>query len=195
MPSLLYLHGFNSSPQSKKALQTQSWFAQHAPEITFICPLLSPYAESAMATVTGIIEDRTEQPIYVVGSSMGGFFATCLIERYDLRGVLINPAVSPCRGLHNWLGENTNYTTGEKWVFEPRHIQQYTELDASVENLVNKNNYHVLLQCGDEVLDYRDAQLRYQGCSVIVEDGGDHSFINYQQHLAGIYQFLISSKV
>lgn len=195
MPALLYLHGFNSSPQSKKALQTESWFAQHAPEITFICPRLSPYADTAMATVSRIIDDRTEQPIYLIGSSMGGFFATCLIERFSLRGVLINPAVSPGRGLQDWLGENTNYITGEKWVFEPQHIEQYLELDAGIDRLAHKNNYHVLLQSGDEVLDYRDAQTRYQGCSVVTEEGGDHSFINYQQHLVGIHQFLTSTQV
>jgi predicted esterase YcpF (UPF0227 family) len=194
MPTLLYVHGFNSSPQSKKAQQTQSWFALNAPEITFICPPLSPFANNAMATLRTIIEDRAEQPIYLVGSSMGGFFATCLIEHYNLRGVLINPAVSPGRGLNSWLGENTNYMTGEKWIFEPCHIDQYLELDAAIDSLAYKNNYHVLLQSGDQVLDYRDAQIRYQGSSIVVEEGGDHSFINYEQHLAGIHQFLTSTQ-
>lgn len=193
MPTLLYLHGFNSSPESKKALQTQSWFARHAPEITFICPPLPPYANRAMATLTGLIENSAEQPVYVVGSSMGGFFATCLIERYHLRGVLINPAVSPGRGLHKWLGENENYITGEQWTFEPRHIDEYLNLDP--DSLKMKNHYHVLLQSGDQVLDYRDAQIRYQGCSIVIEEGGDHSFINYEQHLADIHQFLISTQV
>lgn len=192
MPTLLYLHGFNSSPQSKKARQTQSWFAHNAPEITFICPPLSPFANHVMATLEAIIEDRAEQPIYLVGSSMGGFFATCLIERYNLRGVLINPAVSPGRGLDSWLGENANYMTGEKWIFEPQHIDQYLTLDPDC--LVHKNNYHVLLQSGDQVLDYRDAQIRYQGSSIVIEEGGDHSFINYEQHLAGIHRFLTSTQ-
>ena len=147
-----------------------------------------------MATLRTIIEDRAEQPIYLVGSSMGGFFATCLIEHYNLRGVLINPAVSPGRGLNSWLGENTNYMTGEKWIFEPCHIDQYLELDAAIDSLAYKNNYHVLLQSGDQVLDYRDAQIRYQGSSIVVEEDGDHSFINYEQHLAGIHQFLTSTQ-
>ena len=193
MPTLLYLHGFNSSPQSKKALQTQSWFTHHAPEITFICPPLPPYANSAMAMLTGLIEDCAEQPVYLVGSSMGGFFATCLSERYNLRAVLINPAVSPGRGLDKWLGENENYSTGEKWTFEPRHIDEYIKLDP--DSLDIKNNYHVLLQSGDQVLDYRDAQIRYQGCSIVTEEGGDHSFIHYEQHLADIHQFLTSTQV
>jgi len=191
MPTLLYLHGFNSSPQSKKALQTQAWVARHAPEIKFICPLLSPFAAAAMAALQAVIEQAAEDPIYLVGSSMGGFFATCLIEQHNLRGALINPAVSPGLGLQHWLGENANSSTGEKWVFEPAHIKEYLALDPG--SLERQNNYQVLLQCGDEVLDYRAAQKRYAGCSIILEDGGDHSFVHYEQHLAGIHQFLISN--
>ena len=191
MPMLLYLHGFNSSPQSKKALQTQRWCADNAPDLKFACPPLPPFAESAIGLLRALIETRLPEPVYLVGSSMGGFFATCLAEQYNLPAVLINPAVSPGRGLHKWLGENSNYMTGEKWVFEPRHIDQNLALDPS--EISVKNNYKVLLQAGDEVLDYRDAQSRYQGCDMIIEEQGDHSFINYDQHLAAIYQFLISA--
>ena len=191
MPTLLYLHGFNSSPESKKALQTQTWFSQHAAEIKFICPLLSPFATAAMSSLQALIEQSSEGPIYLVGSSMGGFFATCLIEQHNLRGVLINPAVSPGRGLQHWLGENVNSNTGEQWIFEPEHIAEYLALDP--DSLQRQNNYQVLLQRGDEVLDYRAAQKRYAGCSIVLEDGGDHSFVHYEQHLAAIHQFLISN--
>lgn len=190
MPSLLYLHGFNSSPMSKKAMQTQHWCAEHAPALEFVCPALPPFASSAIQLLRELIEARQPEPIYLLGSSMGGFFATCLAEQYNLRAVLINPAVSPGRGLGKWLGENSNYITGEKWVFEPRHIDEYLALDPREIN--RKNNYKVLLQTGDEVLDYRDAQARYQGCDIVTEEQGDHSFINYHQHLGAIVQFLIS---
>ena len=89
------------------------------------------------------------------------------------------------------LGENSNYITGEKWVFEPRHIDQYMALDP--DEIKYKNNYKVLLQTGDEVLDYRDAQSRYQGSDMSIEQQGDHSFINYHQHLASIVQFLMAT--
>ena len=191
MPTLLYLHGFNSSPQSKKALQTQVWFSQYAPEFRFICPLLSPFATVAMASLQAVIEQSAEDSIYLVGSSMGGFFATCLIEQHNLRGVLINPAVSPGLGLRHWLGENVNSNTGEQWIFRPEHIAEYLALDP--DGLQRQNNYQVLLQRGDEVLDYRAAQKCYAGCSIILEDGGDHSFVHYEQHLVAIHQFLISN--
>ena len=191
MPALIYLHGFNSSPESKKALQTLRWFEQNAPEIECVCPWLPPFADKAMSLLEKLVRDRLPEPVFVIGSSMGGFFATCLIEQYKLKGVLVNPAVSPDRGLQSWLGENANYQTGEKWSFEPAHIDEYRRWDPV--EIKNKNNYLVLLQSGDEVLDYRDAQQRYTGCKIILEPGGDHSFIDYHRHLENIHQFLVSA--
>ena len=147
MPTLLYLHGFNSSPESAKAQQTQQWFGKNAPGIEFICPSLPPYADQAMALLCEIVEARLPEPVFLIGSSMGGFFATCLAEQYGLRAVLINPAVSPGRGLDKWLGENRNYTTDEKWVFEPQHIAEYIALDPG--DIKDKSHYKVLLQTGD----------------------------------------------
>ena len=118
MSMLLYLHGFNSSPQSKKAVETQRWMVKNTPAIKFICPQLSPYASDVMSELRLIVEAYLPQPIFLVGSSMGGFFATCLAEQYNLPAVLINPAVNPGSGLHSWLGENENFMTGERWNFE-----------------------------------------------------------------------------
>jgi predicted esterase YcpF (UPF0227 family) len=191
MPTLLYLHGFNSSPESKKAQQTRRWYEQNAPEIEFICPALPPYGDAAMGLLKKLVNDRPSGSVSVIGSSMGGFFATCLVEQYSLKAVVVNPAVSPGRGLQGWLGENANYSTGEKWLFEPQHIDEYRRLDPP--EIKNKNKYLVLLQSGDEVLDYRDAQQRYSGCKINLESGGDHSFIDYDQHLKNIHQFLVSA--
>lgn len=188
MPTLLYLHGYNSSSQSKKALQTKQWLALNAPHIKFICPDLPPFAKSAVDMLSSIIEAHHPESVFVVGSSMGGFFASYLIEQYDLRGVLINPAVNPTRGLANWIGENINYMSGEKWLFEPHHIDEFRQFESK--RITLKSNYLVLLQTGDDVLDYRDAQIHYAGAKIIIEQGGDHSFIDYDQHLAKIHQFL-----
>ena len=189
MPTLLYLHGFNSSSQSKKALQTQHWLAVNAPEVEFICPDLPPFADQAFAIIESVVKACKDKKIVVIGSSMGGFYATCLIERYNMPGVLINPAVSPARGLNSWIGENKNYITGEKWVFEKRHVIEFEMLDPLV--IRQSKNYMVLLQTADEILDYRDAQTRYQGARLVIEEGGDHSFMHYEQHLPDIYEFLM----
>ena len=187
MPLLIYIHGFNSSPQSHKAIQTERWFAENVPDIQFCCPTIPPFADQALSLLRDQIEHYLPQPVYLIGSSMGGFFATCLAEQYNLKAVLINPAVNPARGLHKWVGENANYHTGETWHFEHQHIAPYREIDPG--ELKNKNNYLVLLQSGDEVLDYRDAVERYQGCEVILEQGGDHSFVGYERHLPTVQRF------
>ena len=191
MSMLLYLHGFNSSPQSKKAVETQRWMVKNTPAIEFICPQLSPYANDVMSELRLIVEAYLPRPIFLVGSSMGGFFATCLVEQYNLPAVLINPAVNPGSGLHSWLGENKNFVTGERWVFEPEHIEEYVRLNP--EKIERKQNYKLLLQTGDEVLDYRLAKDRYQGCHIETEDGGDHSFVDYQRHLLANMEFLINA--
>jgi len=113
MPTLLYLHGFNSSPESKKAQQTKRWFEQNAPEIEFICPSLPPYGSAAMALLEKLVTDRLPDSVTVIGSSMGGFFATCLAEQYNLKAVLVNPAVSPDRGLQSGLERTPIITLGE----------------------------------------------------------------------------------
>ena len=188
MSMLLYLHGFNSSPQSKKALETGRWMKLNTPDIEFCCPQLSPYASEAMDTLKALVEDYLPEPVYLVGSSMGGFFATCLVEQYNLPAVLINPAVNPSSGLHSWLGENRNFITGERWFFEPQHIEQYRDLNP--QQIKCQKNYKILLQTGDEVLDYRHAQERYKGCAIETEVGGDHSFVDYQQHIPANLKFL-----
>ena len=188
MSMLLYLHGFNSSPQSKKAIETEQWMELNAPQVQFCCPQLSPYASQVMERLRLLVEAHLPQPVYLVGSSMGGFFATCLAEQYNLPAVLINPAVNPGSGLHSWLGENRNFVTGERWVFKPEHIEEYVKLNPK--KIERKQNYKLLLQTGDEVLDYRQAQQHYSGCFIVTEAGGDHSFVDYQQHLPANIEFL-----
>lgn len=160
----------------------------NTPDIEFCCPQLSPYASEAMDTLKALVEAYLPEPVYLVGSSMGGFFATCLVEQYNLPAVLINPAVNPSSGLHSWLGENRNFITGERWFFEPQHIEQYRDLNP--QQIKCQKNYKILLQTGDEVLDYRHAQERYKGCAIETEVGGDHSFVDYQQHIPAILKFL-----
>ena len=95
MATLLYIHGFLSSPLSFKARQTAQWLAEHHPEIEFLCPQLTPYPADAQKLLDSAVESRFPDPVYLMGSSLGGFWATWLAEKYNLRAVLINPAVRP----------------------------------------------------------------------------------------------------
>jgi len=100
---------------------------------------------------------------------------------------LINPAVRPHVLLEKYLGENVNYYTSEKWVLNEAHIQQFRDLD--VKKITQPERYLVKLQAGDEALDYQLAVDKYAGCHVEIEAGGDHSFINFEQHVQSLLDF------
>lgn len=186
MATLLYIHGFNSSPQSSKAVATAAWLSLHRPEILFACPFLSPFPRGAMAALEDQIGNLSGD-IYLVGSSMGGFYATWLAEKYPCRAVLINPAVAPWLGADHLLGEQINYHTGERCRFERTHLEQLR--DFEVPQLSRPEDLWVLVQTGDEVLDYRQAVDRYRACHLTVEAGGDHGFQNYERFLPAIMAF------
>ena len=188
MPFLVYLHGYNSSPSSFKVQQTEQWLKDHAPEIAFHCPALSPFPLKAIEQIHHIIAAQNQTLLGFVGSSMGGFYATWLAEHYQAKAVLINPAVNPHLLVPKYLGENANYHTGETFVLEPHHVDDFKSLE--LESIKNPENLLVLLQTGDEVLDYRHAEEKYGHSRLVIEEGGDHSFQNYQQHLPNILKFL-----
>lgn len=184
---LLYLHGFNSSPQSHKARVTAQWLAASHPQEHFLCPQLSPYPRQVMAALEALTAVHASADALVIGSSMGGFYATWLAERWGCRAVLVNPAVTPWLGRDYLLGEQINYHTGERYPFEPHHLDDFRLF--AVEPVSRPQNLWVLLQTGDEVLDYRLAADYYRQCRVTVESGGDHSFQGYEHHLPAIYRF------
>lgn len=185
--ALVYIHGFNSSPASLKARQTEQWLLAQSLDIPFYCPALSSEPDKAIAQLQSLIEPL-HRPVGLVGSSMGGFYATWLNEQYDVKAVLINPAVRPYEFMADYLGENANYHTGERYILEQRHVDIAKTLEVST--ISKPENLWVLLQTGDEVLDYRQAEKKYAHCVLTIEQGGDHSFQNYQRHLPDMINFL-----
>ena len=128
MATLLDLHVFKSVPGSKKAMQTGFWFKQKAPHINFVCPKISPYAKESCITLERLICESCD-PVSVVGSSMGGFLGTHLIEKYCIRGALVNHAVNPALGISEYLGDNRSYWTNYDWVFTRSHIDEYQKIN------------------------------------------------------------------
>jgi uncharacterized protein len=129
----------------------------------------------------------------LVGSSMGGFYATWLAEKYDLRAVLVNPVVDPWLGRDYLLGDQENYHTGEIHRIEQTHLDQLQQYN--VIKLKTPARFMVLIQRGDEVLDYRLAVNKYADSEVHLEDYGDHSFTGYQNHLPNIVKFLLGDTI
>lgn len=183
---LLYLHGFISSPASAKAVLTQRWFQQHAPHVEYECPFLSPYPDEAIAVLELLVESLADRNVLIIGSSMGGFYGTWLAHRLACKAVLVNPAVAPWRWGRMLLGEQRNLYTGERYLIEARHLEDLKPLAVPLQQ---PEKFWVLLQTGDEVLDYRLAVERYRGCRLTIEQGGDHSFRDYERHLPQILDF------
>lgn len=183
---ILYLHGFLSSPASLKARQTQAYLAEHRPDITFVCPQLPSDPQSCITLLNRLIEQH--QPPRLIGSSLGGFLSTYLVERFGGKAVLINPAVHPDKLMHDYLGEHTNPYTQECFSVSA----QDADILASIKppHLTQPENYWVLLQTGDETLDYQQAADKYAHSKLTIEQGGDHSFQGYQRHLPEIVRFL-----
>lgn len=188
-PALLYIHGFNSSPQSAKARLIGADLARAHPEVRYLAPALPPNAAAAIAILErAIAELRAQncQPL-LVGSSLGGFFATVLAARHALRAVLINPAVRPWLLFKEHLGPQQNLYTGERWELTLAHVEALRALE--VPQLSQPQNFLVLLQTGDETLKWQQAADFYRDCSLCKQLGGDHSFVNLADWLPIIYRF------
>ena len=182
---ILYLHGFCSSPESWKARLLADAMNRRGQGERFFCPFLSPVPREAIAQAEEIIH-REAGPLTVVGSSLGGFYATCLAEKFDLRAVLVNPAVVAPISLEKYLGTQTNLHTQETFEFTVEHIAQLRALEVG---RATPERYLLMVETGDEVLDYRQAVARYAGCRQIVLEGGDHSFTRFPDYLPQLIEF------
>lgn len=169
-----------------KAELTASYFAKNHPSVNFYCPQLKSSPTGAIKQLEQIVNQHPKQTWLIIGSSLGGYFATYLSEKFSARAVLINPAVAPYNALEELVGEQQNPYTGEVYQIIPEHMDDLKALDFTY---ITKKNYLVMVQTGDEVLDYRHAVEKYQSCQVIVQDGGDHSFINFENMLPKIALF------
>ena len=185
---LLYLHGFRSSPQSMKARLTAAWVAQHRPDIEWWCPQLPPSPAEAMALLWQRIEAWPAEHSAVIGSSLGGFYATAVAERLGWRAVLLNPAVSPARDLEKYIGETSAWHSDERFFFEPGFINELRVIAPS--KLTRLDRYLAIIAKGDEVLNWVEMSTRYRGCTVKLLEGGDHGLSDFEQHLPEVMVFL-----
>lgn len=189
-PALIYIHGFNSSPLSAKAQQVQRYLQRHLPDATAYFPAL-PYDPSA---AMALLEDlaASHQEVAFVGSSLGGFYATWLAEKTGGRAVLINPAVRPWRYLNRYQGEIENYHTGERVLLQSSWADLLPQYH--VETISRPEKLLVLLQTGDETLDWRDAWQHYSACNLYRALGGSHSFDHFDDMIPLILRFCALTK-
>ncbi|GAC19052.1 YqiA/YcfP family alpha/beta fold hydrolase [Paraglaciecola arctica] len=186
---VIYLHGFLSSPQSQKATQTLEFVRANYPNLAIEIPQLANYPHEAVKNIELCIAKHKGKKLRFIGSSLGGFLSTYMVEKYSGKAVLINPAVRPFELLGDFLGEHINPYTGQPFLLENSHIEELRQLDTPT--LDPKSDYWVLLQTADETLDYRQAETKYQDYKVTIEQGGDHSFQDFQRFLPDIFRFLL----
>lgn len=184
--SLVYAHGFISSPQSAKALQLQQWMEAHFPDIPLRIPVLPPFPLQAMAVLESELENLP-QPVGLIGSSMGGYYSAWLAQRHGGPAVLVNPLVRPRGHESRYVGDHHNPATGECFRIEPHHTEEL--LGFAVNRFTHPGRVLLLLQTGDETLDYRMATRAWPDCPRVVIPGGHHAFENFDHWLPFVLRF------
>lgn len=182
---IVYLHGFNSSPRSAKA-QYLGTYLEKRGQGPYACPKLPHRPDDAIALIEAELARCPSNRITLVGSSLGAFYATWLAEKHGLRAVLINPAIDPHVSLRKCLGPQQRYHGGEEYEITEEHLQQWERLCVAKPS---PERYLLLVETGDEVLDYRIAVKKYRGARQVVVQGGDHSFASFPDHVPLILEF------
>jgi len=186
---LLYLHGFRSSPKSFKAQRLAAWLAAHRPEVHGWCPQLPPSPREAMALVMDGIRDWPAGRSAVLGSSLGGFYATAVAQARGWPCVVMNPAVDPARDLTAHIGEQTAFhDAAEHFFFRPEFIDELRALQVGP--LAHPERTLAVIAQGDELLDWREMATRYAGARLHVLPGSDHALSDFDAHLPHILRFL-----
>lgn len=185
----LYLHGFLSSPQSGKAQEVLNYYTRHLSADQVIIPALPFEPAAAIQLAESLLLQLQQQyrQVYLIGSSLGGFYATWLAEKHGVRAVLVNPAVRPHELFRHYIGPVKHYYTNEIHELTPTHLDQLAAI--AVAEVQQPHNLLVMLQTGDETLDYRHAETLYQHCPMILEQGGSHTFDGFIEHMPQILQF------
>lgn len=186
-PYLLYLHGFRSSPRSFKARVVQETLERAGRGDRLICPQLPASPRAAIDLALRLVDGHAPDKLAIVGSSLGGFYATWLAEHLGARAVLINPAVDPTRNLDKHVGVTTAWHSSEPFEFRREYIGELEAL--KVARITRPERYFLLAATGDEVLDYRDMVAHYPGARQHVIDGSDHAIPEFPQYVDEVLAF------
>ncbi|CAG4889899.1 YqiA/YcfP family alpha/beta fold hydrolase [Paraburkholderia gardini] len=182
---ILYLHGFRSSPNSFKARVMAARLVELGRGDEWCCPMLPVSPLGTVALVESLVRDARN--VTVVGSSLGGFFATYLAEKHGWPAVLLNPAVVPQRDLSHYLGEQPLWHGGGSIVVESRHLDELRAL--SVASVTRPERYYLIAATGDEVLDYREMLAHYPGARTTLIEGSDHAISEFPRYVDEVLAF------
>lgn len=186
---LLYLHGFRSSPRSTKAQLVQQRIAQRHSGVTLWCPQLPPSPHAAMDGVMQGIADWPRERMAVIGSSLGGYYASWVAEQTGCRAAVLNPAVFPARDLAQYIGEHESWhDPQERFFFRPEYVDELRVLDYAT--ITRPERYYALIAKGDEVLDWQEMSAHYRGAHGRLLEGSNHAITEFADHLDEVLVFL-----
>ena len=185
--TILYLHGFASSSNSNKAKILSSYISKISSNSKLMIPNLDNNFKKAVSQIELLIKN-SDQPISFIGSSLGGYFAAYFASIENAKAILINPAIPPLKGFDEYLGENKNYSTGQKFLIEEEDIKFLRQL--LTKKYLNKENTMVLMESGDDVLEYKKTSKYFEGCHIDIVFGGSHSYESMGGKLKKISNFL-----
>jgi predicted esterase YcpF (UPF0227 family) len=184
---ILYLHGFRSSPKSFKARVVHERMAALGRGNELICPQLPASPKAAIELALLLAARHAPDKLAIVGSSLGGFYATWLAERLGCRAVLLNPAVNPLKDLDKHVGVTTAYHSDEPFEFKREYVDELADL--RVARITRPERYFLVAATGDEVLDYRDMVAHYEGARQHVIEGGDHAISDFPRYVDEVLAF------
>ena len=184
---IVYLHGFRSSPQSFKARLLGQKLDALGRGDEYRCPQLPASPAGAIALVQSLIAGQAPQRLTLIGSSLGGYYATWLAEQTGCRAVLLNPAVSPPRDLEKYVGITTGWHDGQPFEFKRGYIAELQAL--AVPRISRPERYFLVAATGDEVLDWRDMTRHYAGARQLVIEGSDHGLSGFADQVDAVLAF------
>lgn len=188
---VVYLHGFRSSPRSSKAVITGEAVKKLSTAdkpIEWYCPQLLASPKLSMEMVENHINQSQHTKLVVIGSSLGGYYANYLAEKFGCKAVALNPAVWAPKELASHVGMLTSYDTNEPYDFRPEYIDELKQLQ--VEAISNPSRYFLMAAKGDELLDWHEMVDFYKGAQQLVLEGSDHGIAEYPDHLPKVIDFL-----
>lgn len=194
---ILYLHGFRSSPGSFKARMMAAAMAERGLLADWACPQLPASPRQAMALAMGIARARladaaTPRALTVVGSSLGGFYATWIAEQLGCKAALLNPAIEAARDLATQVGEHRMYHSDAPFVFLPEYVDELAAIHAP--RITQPDRYFLVAATGDEVLDWREMRDRYAGCRQRIVQGSDHGLSDFAQWMPEVLEFALGGE-
>jgi predicted esterase YcpF (UPF0227 family) len=186
---IIYIHGFGGCGKGAKATQFKEHYQQK--NIPFIAPSLSYVPTLALSTLEEIIENCQDREIKLIGSSLGGFYATYLANKYNLKTALINPSTNPILTLQRIKEENyrgVNFFDLSEFDFTSNHINS---LERYYIKDIKKELFLVMLQRDDDLIDYQIAKELFDGSKMIIADGGGHGFEGIENYFKRVDDFFI----